>query len=254
MELAQNGGRREPVLISSWRYAPHPLRYVNSRKTEGGANRFLTWLAVRAAPFARVEPGANGRREAIPDLLAVRAAPFALWNSRKTERGAKQFLTWLAVRAAPFALWNSRKTEGGVNRFLTWLAVRAAPFALWNSRKTERGAKQFLTWLAVRAAPFALLSTSCSQSNNLFMGRVEATVDGHRVSVEDCYRLSVDPPKQIDGGYRYTPCRDADVLIRGEEVTVNGRAYGHIKPGDSILVDHGTVSIGGPEQGPGVKN
>ncbi len=74
------------------------------------------------------------RREPVPDSLAVRAAPFALLsNTRKTERGANQFLTPLAVRAAPFALLsNTRKTECGANQFLTPLAVRAAPFALLN--------------------------------------------------------------------------------------------------------------------------
>jgi hypothetical protein len=38
-----------------------------------------------------------------------RAAPFALLkNPRKTECGAKQFLTRLAVRAAPFALLRTK--------------------------------------------------------------------------------------------------------------------------------------------------
>jgi len=65
------------------------------------------------------------------------------------------------VRAAPFALLrNSRKTERGASQFLIRLVVRAAPFALLrNSRKTECGAKQFLLRLVVRAAPFALLTT-----------------------------------------------------------------------------------------------
>lgn len=92
-----------------------------------------------------------------------------------------------------------------------------------------------------------VLTCACSRSNNLLLGRVEATAGSHRIVVTDCYRVSVDPPQAIEGGYRYTPCRDADVLIRGEEVTVNGRSYGHIKPNGSILVDHGEVSIGGPE-------
>ena len=56
-------------------------------------------------------------------------------------------------------LRNSRKTERGAKQFLAHTVVRAAPFALWrNSRKTERGAKQFLAHTVVRTAPFALLS------------------------------------------------------------------------------------------------
>jgi hypothetical protein len=94
------------------------------------------------------------------------------------------------------------------------------------------------------------LTLACSRSNNLLFGTVEATAGLHRIVVTDCYRLSVDPPREIKGppsesGYRYTPCRDADVFIRGGEAIVNGRSYGRISPADSILVDHGVVFIAG---------
>jgi hypothetical protein len=97
-----------------------------------------------------------------------------------------------------------------------------------------------------------LMSPACRRSNNLLLGTVQATAGSHRIAVTDCYRVSVDPPTEIKGpprqsGYRYTPCRDADVLIRGDEAIVNGRSYGHINPADSILVDHGIVSIGRAE-------
>jgi hypothetical protein len=89
----------------------------------------------------------------------------------------------------------------------------------------------------------------CSHSNNLLLGRVEATVGTHTVAVTDCYRTRVPPPQRIEDttegqpSYRFTPCRDADVLIRGEELWVNGRSYGRLHPNDGILVDHGVVSI-----------
>ncbi len=89
----------------------------------------------------------------------------------------------------------------------------------------------------------AVLTAACSQSNNLFLGEVRAMAGSHKILVTDCYRLSVDPPRTTQDGYRYTPCRDADVEIRKEEAIVNGRSYGHMKPADSILVDHGAVSI-----------
>jgi len=56
--------------------------------------------------FAFEELAQNGvRRETVPDPLGGGAAPFALLrNSRKTECGAKRFLTRLEVRAARFAL------------------------------------------------------------------------------------------------------------------------------------------------------
>jgi hypothetical protein len=90
----------------------------------------------------------------------------------------------------------------------------------------------------------AALTSACSQSNNLFLGEVRATAGSHKIVVTDCYRLSVDPPRETQDGYRYMPCRDAEVVIRNGEAIVNGRSYGQIGPNDSILVDHGRVSVG----------
>jgi hypothetical protein len=88
------------------------------------------------------------------------------------------------------------------------------------------------------------LMMACSRHNNLFLGRVEATVGTHTVVVTDCYRTSVPPPvKEQDAVYHFTPCRDADVVIRNDDLTVNGQAYGHLKPNDSVLVDHSVVSV-----------
>jgi len=89
-----------------------------------------------------------------------------------------------------------------------------------------------------------LLLSACSRSNNLLLGRVQAQVGSHTVVVTDCYRTSVPPPQRLgDAVYRFTPCRDADVLIRGDELLVNGQSYGRLNPADAVLVDHGVVSI-----------
>jgi hypothetical protein len=90
-----------------------------------------------------------------------------------------------------------------------------------------------------------MLLGACSRENNLLKGRVEATVGTHTVVVTDCYRTSVPPPQKLadPGSYRFTPCRDADVLIRGGELVVNGTSYGRLDANDSVLVDHGVVSI-----------
>jgi len=96
---------------------------------------------------------------------------------------------------------------------------------------------------------FMVMQLSCSRSNNLLLGRVESTVAGHRIEVTDCYRTSVPAPRQLadlpDGTkvYEFMPCRDADVLIRGDELIVNGTSYGMLKEGDVITVDHGKVLI-----------
>jgi hypothetical protein len=93
-----------------------------------------------------------------------------------------------------------------------------------------------------------ILLCACSPSNSLLMGRVEAKVGTHTVVVTDCYRTSVAPPEKLEDAsgqpaYRYAPCRDAIVLIRGGELSVNGQSYGRVNPDDAILVDHGAVSI-----------
>jgi|SRR5579862_3800584 len=98
--------------------------------------------------------------------------------------------------------------------------------------------------LALVLCCIAILSTAaCSQSNNLLFGEVQATVGTHEVKVTDCYRTSVPDPEKLTDGFRFTPCRDADVLFHGDTLTVNGRNYGPVNPGDPILVDHGVVSV-----------
>jgi len=90
----------------------------------------------------------------------------------------------------------------------------------------------------------ALIFVACSRRNNLLLGRVESPVGTHTVVVTDCYRTSAPGPEQVAAtAYHYMPCRDADVWIRGEELTVNGKSYGHLNPDDGVLVDHGVVSI-----------
>src|SRR5689334_18625488 len=92
-----------------------------------------------------------------------------------------------------------------------------------------------------------MVCAGCSRSNNLLLGRVEATVGGHTVVVTDCYRTSVAPPEKVgatgEQSYRFTPCRDADVLIRNDELIVNGNSYGLLKQADAVTVDHGKVLI-----------
>ncbi|HTS63553.1 MAG TPA: hypothetical protein VMH28_16125 [Candidatus Acidoferrales bacterium] len=101
-----------------------------------------------------------------------------------------------------------------------------------------------LTPLAVSALLGLALLAACSRSNNLLLGRVETTVGSHKVVVTDCYRTSVPQPQQVSAGvYHYAPCRDAEIWIRGDQLEVNGRPYGRIGPADSVLVDHGVVSV-----------
>ena len=86
----------------------------------------------------------------------------------------------------------------------------------------------------------------CSRSNNLLLGRVEAVVAGHTVVVTDCYRTSVPQPITEGNGATFTPCRDAVVAIRNEQLTVNGMSYGPLTRDAKVVVDHGHVSIEKP--------
>jgi hypothetical protein len=108
--------------------------------------------------------------------------------------------------------------------------------------------KSLTAFLAYLCA--ATLLCACSRSNNVLLGRVEAKVGEHTVAVTDCYRTSVPAPQKVEASstdgrvtYRFTPCRDADILIRDEELVVNGTSYGRLKPNDAVTVDHGKVLI-----------
>src|SRR5262245_25457256 len=91
-----------------------------------------------------------------------------------------------------------------------------------------------------------LLLCGCSRSNNLLLGRVEAVVAGHTVVVTDCYRTKVPHPVAELNGATFTPCRDAVVAIRNEQLTVNGTSYGPLTRDARVVVDHGRVSIQTP--------
>jgi hypothetical protein len=85
------------------------------------------------------------------------------------------------------------------------------------------------------------------------LGRVEAQVGPYAVVVTDCYRTTVPAPQKLedtaDGRsvYRFTPCRDADIRIQDHELIVNGKSYGDLKQGDTVVVDHGKVLINDTE-------
>ena len=94
----------------------------------------------------------------------------------------------------------------------------------------------------------AVALPACSRSNNLLLGEVESQVGTHTVRVTDCYRASVPPAERLPDvngqpAYRFMPCRDADVRIQAGELTVNGQGYGRIGETDTVLVDHGKVSV-----------
>jgi hypothetical protein len=102
--------------------------------------------------------------------------------------------------------------------------------------------------LMILSIPVAVVLCSCSRSNNLLLGEVEARVGTHTVRVTDCYRTSVPPPERLPDvngqpAYVFMPCRDANIRIQAGELTVNGQSYGRIGETDVVLVDHAKVSV-----------
>jgi hypothetical protein len=117
------------------------------------------------------------------------------------------------------------------------------PLTLYFKVPHNHKVKYMTTKLAVL---FAVLTTgACSHSNNLLLGRVEAKVGTHSVVVTDCYRTSVPQPEKMlePDSYRFVPCKDAAVVLRGPMLTVNGKQYGPVQTNDQIIVDHGVVSV-----------
>jgi len=96
-------------------------------------------------------------------------------------------------------------------------------------------------WLLL---PTILAVNACSSSNNLLMGHVRTKLGTHEIKVTDCYRTTVPQPVFAESRYRWEPCRDAVIAIGNEQLTVNGKDYGRLNAGDSVLVDHGVVSVG----------
>jgi hypothetical protein len=89
----------------------------------------------------------------------------------------------------------------------------------------------------------AFTLVACNRSNNLLLGEVRGKLGSHDVTVTDCYRTNAPQPVATANKQSWEPCRDASVVIDSEELTVNGRSYGTLSSGDSILVDHGVVSV-----------
>lgn len=80
-------------------------------------------------------------------------------------------------------------------------------------------------------------------------GRVEAHVGAYTIAVTDCYRTELPAPERLEDTpdgisvYHFRPCRDADIRIQGSELIVNGKSYGNLKDGDTVVVDHGKVRV-----------
>jgi hypothetical protein len=107
----------------------------------------------------------------------------------------------------------------------------------------------FKALFVITVLSVAVFLSACGKSNNLLLGRVQAKLGTHVVVVTDCYRTSVSPAQastnSADGStvYRFKPCADADIVIHNEQLTVNGKRFESLVPGETVIVDHGQVLV-----------
>jgi len=99
----------------------------------------------------------------------------------------------------------------------------------------------------------ASLSRCVAEDSNMAI-RAEAgpggikAFDHHKVVVTDCYRTNVPGPQQEKSNdeqpvFRYAPCKDAEIVIHGRDLSVNGTQYASLNAGDAVAIDHGKVLI-----------
>jgi len=106
-----------------------------------------------------------------------------------------------------------------------------------------------MTHSVLLALAGSLLLAGCSR-NNLLLGEVRANVAGHPTTVTDCFQVQVPAPNDAAGAHTWFPCRDSHITLQDEHLEVNGRPYGVISSGASIVVDHGQVLVNGRELQP----
>jgi hypothetical protein len=87
--------------------------------------------------------------------------------------------------------------------------------------------------------------TACGPTNNPLFARVEATVGRYQVVVTDCRTFSMPTVDSVDNdtAQRFAPCKDSVVTIKGNDLYVNGEAYGQLVEGDRVVVEHGKVRV-----------
>ena len=124
---------------------------------------------------------------------------------------------------------------------------------MFTSLKSQ-GARSFALTCAFATLLFASLALQgCNATmHNALQGRQTAFINGHEIVVTDCYRMSKQLPETIkdapDGSvHRFNPCKDADISLDHENLTVNGKFYGRLSPGDRVTLDHHKVLINAAE-------
>jgi hypothetical protein len=101
---------------------------------------------------------------------------------------------------------------------------------------------------------------SCRQGHTGLAGRVETRVGEYHVVILNCNIMSVpvaerlEVPDQEGPVYRLQSCFGASILIRGNTLEINGRPYGMLQAGDTVMVDSSRVYVNGGERKRGAQS
>ena len=97
----------------------------------------------------------------------------------------------------------------------------------------------------------AALMASCSVRVNTTNPKSETDMGSHHVVVQpgNGFTSSSSTVSGDDAEYEFTS-GDVTVVIRNEELIVNGKSYGMLNPGEDVLIDHGKVIVADQEREP----
>lgn len=101
-----------------------------------------------------------------------------------------------------------------------------------------------------------LLFSIVAGPNSPLFGRVIAQVDDHTVVVWDCHTMRTPVVQELadtpagEDVFRFAPCRNAEVVVEGDRLFVNGTLYGRLSPRSVVAVERHSVIVNGVERDP----
>lgn len=108
---------------------------------------------------------------------------------------------------------------------------------------------RFKTGFIISALYLLIIMQGCSSLETLVWNRAETTLDGHPLVIRQCRNSyqRVESNTAEDRHYIFGCENNIKVDIRNDVLTVNGKSYGTLNKGDSIVIKNDKVFINGRE-------